>query len=120
MTDNCVRHVTKGYIGFFSVLPYVAFSPYLVAGFVGGALIGPCLPHTPSNAMFVEEFFAGIGTCIVLTVFPVLPACIALTAGIAVSAAAVAGLTALITYPIALGLDCRDGNTTGTNPTPSY
>lgn len=120
MTGNRVTHLTKGYTGLFSVLPYVAVSPYLVAGFAGGALFGQCLPHTPSNAMFVEEFFAGIGTCVLLTIFPVLPACTALTAGIALSAAVVAGLSAIITYPIALGLDCSDEGTINANPTPSY
>jgi uncharacterized membrane protein len=116
MTGNRVDHLNKGYQGFFGGLPYVVASPYIVTAFVGGALLGQCLPHRPSNAMFVEEMIAGIGTCVVLTLIPVLPACTVLTAGIAVSGAVIAGLSALVTYPVSLALDYNDQNTVIANP----
>lgn len=120
MAGNRIENLNKGYQGFFAGLPYVVASPYIATAFVGGAIFGQCLPHRPSNAMFVEEMIAGIGTCVVLTLIPVLPACTVLTAGIAVSGAVIAGLSALVTYPVALAKDYNDNNADVANPAPTH
>lgn len=112
MTKNRVDHLHEGYKGFFGVLPYVAGSPYLAAGLTGGILLGGLMPRAHGNAMGVEEFIAGIGTCVVFTLIPVLPVCTALTSGIAVGGAVIAGLSSLITYPAAYTLDAFDQSET--------
>lgn len=61
--------------------------------------------------------FLGFAACAALTVVPVLPVCTVLTCALSLGAAVLAAASALLTYPVALGIDavsaCLDKDSSG-------
>jgi hypothetical protein len=108
MSKNHTTELSSSYQSFFKTLPLVAASPYIGAFALGGFTLNifdasDGGPNGEKNA-----FRNGFGTCAALTVVPVLPTFTVLSCGIALTMAVIGGLSALITYPANIALDCHD------------
>lgn len=97
---NNTKNVTKVYKSIFTkALPCVALSPYFGAFFAGYGL------EKLGGASDDDATTAGDQMMLWFTCFPLLPTCTVLTLGVALAGAVVVGLSTVIAYPIAMGVD---------------
>lgn len=108
MTTERYTALTAGYIGFLTTLPFVAASPYLLA-FAAGGFCFDFIKHPNPGPNGEGNFIInGAATCVVLT--PILLPITALTCGIAITGAIIAGLSTIVSYPTAMALDYCNSN----------
>ena len=109
MIKNRTTQLSKFYQGFFKALPFVAASPYLGAVAAGGCVIN--IFDDSDGGLNGEGNFIrnGVAPCAILTFFPpILPLFTLLTIALALTGFVIAGLSALIAYPVGMALDLYD------------
>jgi hypothetical protein len=101
---SSVARLNDFYGSFFKGAVSLSISPYLVALASGSLITDSHMPDEPKWA--TQSTKNGLLVCITLTIIPVLPVFTTITFGLALIGSAIAALFAVITYPVAAGLDC--------------